>query len=180
MNKIILLLILIITWNCQKNPTIQQLDIGGDISLTTKGNKNWQLSQNLKPINLIFFGYTSCPDYCPMTLAKYKKLNQLLGEEKNKVQYIFISLDTKKDTPDSVQNYVDFYVENGIGLIGSEEQIQKVIKEFKAFYQVNPDGSIDHSTYTFLVDKNGKTRYLFRHQQNPNEMLHIIQFLLKE
>ncbi len=161
--------------------TKTQLDIlplGGDFTLVSYENQNWNLKQNAKTINLIFFGYTTCPDYCPNTLSKFKKLNQSLGKTAEEVQYIFISVDPKRDTPEILKKYIEFYISNGIGLTGSKEEIDKIVHNYKANYEVNGN-FIDHSTYVYLVDKNVQTRYLFKHKDTIDLMKQIILYLVE-
>lgn len=163
--------------SCNSKPKFDSVGVGGDFSLQGPGNKSWQLSQNSKKINLIFFGYTSCPDFCPMTLDKYKKVNQLLGSANKDLQIVFISVDSERDSVDKLQSYVHFYTLNGLGLTGTKVEIDKVVKLFAASYQKNAN-SIDHSTYTYLVDDQMQTRYLFRHSDPPEKIVEIIKLLL--
>ncbi|MCC5814808.1 MAG: SCO family protein [Leptospira sp.] len=177
--KIILILITIsgLIFSCGQKEKFENLGIGGEIKLQSLSDKEWVLSKNTKPINLVFFGYTACPDFCPMTLAKFKKLNQILGKDQEKVQYIFVSLDHKRDTPEKLDDYVKFYVPNGVGLSGSEQEIAKVLDDYKGSFSWNGD-FIDHSTYTYLVDAELKTRYLFKHKDSPESLAKIIRLLL--
>lgn len=153
---------------------ITNYEFGGDFILESADVKQWKFSQNLKEVNLVFFGYTSCPDYCPTTLSKFKKLNGILGEDRDRVQYIFISVDSEKDKVDQLKAYVDFYVPNGIGLAGSKEIVDEVVSNYKSSYTRNGD-FIDHSTYVYLIDGNLKTRYMFRHADSAQSMAKIIQ-----
>jgi protein SCO1 len=174
---IILVSLIGLSLSCSKKEQLDNLGIGGDIKLESISEKEWMLSKNAKPINLVFFGYTACPDFCPMTLAKFKKLNQILGKDQEKVQYIFVSLDHKRDTPEKLNDYVKFYVPNGVGLSGSELEIAKVLDDYKGSFSWNGD-FIDHSTYTYLVDSELKTRYLFKHKDSPESLAKIIRLLL--
>lgn len=171
------LLILLQLTFCKKIE-LENLGIGGDFTLSSFENPNWIFKENAKPINLIFFGYTSCPDYCPTTLSKFKKLNQALGDSAKDVQYIFISVDPKRDTPEILKKYLEFYVPNGIGLTENKEKIDEVVEKYKANYQMNGE-FIDHSTYVYLVDKNLQTRYLFKHKDDVELMKKIILYLLE-
>lgn len=163
--------------SCSTKSNLDDLGIGGEIHLVSKSEKSWKLSEKAKKVNLVFFGYTTCPDFCPMTLSKFKKLNQLLGDKAENVQYIFIGLDHKKDTPERLQEYVNFYVPNAVGLSGSEEELQKTVSDYKGSYSWNGN-LIDHSTYTYLVDDALKTRYLFKHKDTAEHLAEIIRLLL--
>jgi len=163
--------------SCSPKVKLEPVGVGGDFTLQGPGNKAWKLSQNSKKINLIFFGYTSCPDFCPMTLEKYKKVNQLLGSANKDVQFIFISVDGETDTVDKLQSYVHFYVPNGVGVTGSKQDVDKVVKLYAASYEKNGE-LVDHSTYSYLVDDLMETRYLFRHSDPAEKIVEIIQLLL--
>ncbi|WCL48947.1 SCO family protein [Leptospira sp. GIMC2001] len=164
------------TVDCKKED-FTPVGIGGDFSLIGMDGKNWKLSENAKPINLIFFGYTSCPDYCPMTLSKLSKVKKQLGNDADQVQIVFISVDSKKDNYKNIQSYVSFYDPNAIGLVGDKNQIDSVVKLFGAHYEVN-DSTIDHSTYLYLLDDKTTTRYLFKHADSPEKIVEIIRLLL--
>ncbi len=165
--------------SCKENaPSLTDWEMGGDFELSSKDNPRWKFSEQAKEANLIFFGYTSCPDYCPMTLSKFQKVNTLLGKKKSQVQYVFISLDDRHDNPEILDRYVRFYVENGVGLVGAPDQIQKVISAYKGSFQRN-ERFIDHSTYTYLVDKNLKTRYIFKHADPPEKIVELVLLLLR-
>lgn len=162
---------------CKKSSGLDDVGVGGDFVLTNAGGRDWKFSENAKDINLVFFGYTACPDYCPMTLSKLKKVNQLLGKDSERVQIVFISVDGVRDKPENLKRYVDYYVTNGVGLVGSKPSIDEVAKLYGASY--SPNGEfIDHSTYTYLLDKDLKTRYLFRHADTAEKLVEIIRLLL--
>jgi len=169
--------IILILSVCKPKIELESVGVGGDFTLLGPENKPWQLSQNSKKINLVFFGYTSCPDFCPITLEKYKKLNLLLKSANKDIQFIFISVDAERDSIDKLQSYVHFYVPNGVGVTGSKQEIDKVAKLFGASYQKKGE-LVDHSTYSYLLDDKMTTRYLFRHSDTPEKLAEIIQLLL--
>ena len=79
---------------------------------------------------LLFFGYTSCPDVCPTTMAELKQALEKLGEENAKqVQVLFVTVDPERDTPERVQEYVDHFNQDFIGLSGTEPELAKVWSE---------------------------------------------------
>lgn len=175
----VFLIFFIFIFNSCKKAKLETLNIGGDFTLVSHENPTWNFKQHAKKVNLIFFGYTSCPDYCPTTLSKFKSLNYSLGDVAKDVQYVFISVDPKRDKPEVLKKYVDFYIPNGVGLTGTPEQIDEVVQKYKANYEVNGD-FIDHSTYVYLVDQNLQTRYLFKHKDTIDYMKQIISYVLAE
>jgi protein SCO1/2 len=176
---LILLFIFLFSMNfCGKtSEKMQDVGVGGDFTLVGPQEKKWTLSQNSKKVNLVFFGYMSCPDFCPMTLSKLKQVNEILGEKQKNVQIIFVSVDSKRDSLDRLQTFVQYYVPNGIGVTGDKKDVDAVVKMYGASYSQNGQ-FIDHSTYLYLLDDKTKTRYLFRHADPAKKIAEIIQLLL--
>ncbi len=105
---------------------------------------------------LITFGYTSCPDVCPTTLAEMAAILEQLGEAGKRVQPIFISVDPQRDTPKVLGNYVAFFNPRILGLTGSPALVRGVADNFKARYEkVQEPGSdqywMDHSAGMYLL-----------------------------
>ena len=143
-------------WQTQKGPTF-----GGDFELTFRG-QNWSFSSEPKKLNLLYFGYTKCPDVCPMSLSfageAFKKLSP--GELEN-VRFIFLSVDQAHDKPDEVADYATNFFPTFMGLSGSKQQIDKAIGLFPAsyIYEENPKSylgySISHTDRIFFLNSKG-------------------------
>lgn len=110
----------------------------------------------------LYFGYTSCPDLCPTTLATLSRIVKNLDADKAKqVQVIFVSVDYLRDTPERTSAYAKNFSPDFIGLGGSEEEIAKVTKEYGIYYKLNtPDPetgfySVDHSASVLVFDRQG-------------------------
>jgi len=106
--------------------------------------------------NFIFSGYTNCPDVCPVTLSKMAELYKLLSAEtKNKVQFIFLSVDPARDTPEHLKDYVGYFNQNFIGVSGEKSQIDPLIKSLGGIYSINQSEgefyTVDHSSRIFIV-----------------------------
>lgn len=116
---------------------------------------------------ILFFGYASCPDICPTTMAQLSQVMNNLGDQANQVRILFISVDPHRDTPDVLQAYVDIFDENALGLTGSERQIADVARRYRVAYQIekprndNPDSyEVAHSRGVYIFDKQGRARIL--------------------
>ena len=92
-------------------------------SLLGEGNKVITQDDLKDKTVLMFFGYASCPDVCPTTMAQLTEVLEKLGEQAKDVRIIFVSVDPHRDTPDGLQAYVNAFNKNAIGLTGSEKQI---------------------------------------------------------
>ncbi|MCS7117560.1 MAG: SCO family protein [Thaumarchaeota archaeon] len=116
------------------------------LELTDKYGKKFTLDQvKGKPV-LIYFGYTNCPDVCPLVLQKFKKTIEALGRDADKIAFIFVSVDPWRDTPETMREYVDRYFDPRIiALTGTEEQIAKVILDYKVpvFYTDERGNPVD-------------------------------------
>ena len=117
---------------------------------------------------LLFFGYASCPDICPTTMAQLSEVLQKLGDDARDVRVVFISVDPHRDTPDVLQAYVDAFNNKAIGLTGNEAQVADLARHYRVAYQIEkpkPGDSADtynvtHSRGVFVFDNQGRARLL--------------------
>lgn len=144
--------------------------IPDDITLINQNNEEYQFSQNKKTIKLIEFIYTHCPDICPTTTQKMNALKadlQNAGVYGSEVQFITITIDPYRDTPEVLRTYMNsFEIEddgNWIFLTGDKQKIkeelsdvQEIADAFKFQYRDPGNGFYVHSTFTFLVDEENK------------------------
>lgn len=122
-----------------------------DFALTTTEGASFQLSDLDGKIALIFFGYTHCPDVCPLTVAKVKTaLDGLTETEQERVQFIFISIDPERDTPEVLGRYLNGFSPDFIGLTDDFEKIKAVLKDYWAYAEkdkpAEPTSEHTHST----------------------------------
>jgi protein SCO1/2 len=154
----------------------KQYNPNGNFTLTGDTGKPFHLMDMRGKIILLFFGYTSCPDACPGTLAKiHRALSLLTTEESKQVRTVFISVDPERDNPKLLKEYVDYFGVNAIGLTGTKSEIDKVANAYQAHYLKIPGEtgnwySINHTTTVFLHDKQGKVRYLFLYEDTPEQL----------
>jgi len=122
---------------------------------------------------LVFFGFTYCPDVCPTTLNDVSIVLEELGDQAEQVQPLFISVDPERDTPDVMADYVANFDPRIVGLTGSPEQIEKAAKAFRAYYakvdqEGAPDGyTMDHSAFLYLMTPEGAYATHFSHSDEP-------------
>lgn len=123
---------------------------------------------------LVFFGYASCPDICPTTMAELSELKKSLGEHQDKVQIVFISVDPHRDTPEILQAYVDAFDHQGIGLTGTTRQIAEIAKRYRVAYQIEKpkpgaaenNYEVMHAQGIYIFDEKGKARFLASNAEN--------------
>ncbi len=132
------------------------------LSHINKGDSSGNLSLNTftgKTL-LTFFGYTHCPDICPITLMDLAELHQSLGEPKD-LQIIMITVDAKRDTPEIMQTYVENFHPSFLGLSGSSAQIVEAAKSFFVGFAEQENKLMLHTDSVFLIDTEGKMRSLY-------------------
>ncbi|ANY15954.1 SCO family protein [Bordetella pseudohinzii] len=137
-------------------------------SLPAAGGKTLS-SEDLKGKTvLLFFGYASCPDVCPTTMAQLTAVLQQLGDQARNVRILFVSVDPHRDTPDILQAYVNAFNQQAIGVTGSEKQIADLARRYRVAYQIekpkpgdSPDiYDVTHSRGVYIFDKQGRARLL--------------------
>jgi cytochrome oxidase Cu insertion factor (SCO1/SenC/PrrC family) len=122
---------------------------------------------------LVFFGFTSCPDVCPTTLIEVSAVLEKLGDDAQQVTPLFISVDPERDTPEVMAEYVANFDPRIVGLTGSQEQIKQAAQAFRAYYakveqENQPDGyTMDHSAFLYLMDPDGEYATHFSPSDEP-------------
>jgi len=116
---------------------------------------------------LVFFGYTDCPDECPLTLQKMATALNALGPLADRIAPLFITVDPARDTPDRLAGYLANFGSRIIGLTGNSEQIAAVVKAYRVYYspaEHEQSGAdlVGHSTFLYLMDPSGKLDALLR------------------
>ena len=134
--------------------------------LRDQDGQPFHLSQLRGKVVLLFFGYTHCPDACPTTMAKLSKVYKLLQPDADTVVTIFVSVDPGRDTASVLKNYLAYFHMNSIGLTGTKEEIDAVVKQYGAKYEIEQSDSaagyhINHSTDLYLLDKRGELAKTF-------------------
>jgi protein SCO1/2 len=111
---------------------------------------------------IVYFGYTFCPDACPVALSKLSIALEKLGSDADNVQAIFITVDPQRDTQQVLAEYLKSFDSRVVGLTGSQAQIDKVIKEYRVYAAPQKTGGndylVDHSSYFYLLDLQGTFR----------------------
>ena len=171
---LILLLLVYETRQGTPEPSRARPDIGGAFSLI---DHNGTLVRDTdfagRPL-LIYFGFTYCPDVCPLSLdilgAALEKLRDIDAKKEARVQPLFISVDPARDTPAQMKDYVSYFHPRLIGLTGTPEQIDAVKKAFRVYAAKTPgtdsngNYNVDHSSFFYLMD--GANRYLAHFSHN--------------
>ena len=132
----------------QKIDTVQLVDHRGEEFDVERLQNRW---------SLIYFGFTNCPDLCPLTLTQFAKVDEELGTEPTPpIQYIFVSVDPDRDTPDQLGAYVEFFLPELIGVTGNSVDLENFASQlavgFKAHSDKGENYPVDHSNAILLVN----------------------------
>jgi protein SCO1/2 len=194
---IIAILILVLgwtafVWNPSDNQSTenQVLDLveapkGGDFTVETKDN-DLSLKDLRGKVVILYFGYTRCPDICPTSLSFLTQaLSQMTEEELAGTQSIFVSVDPERDNLTRLDTYTKYFHKNIIGATAEPEEVAKIAKLYGAAYQKVESNSaagylVDHSSYTYIIDKQGKLKYSLPHGTQAVDILKVVRELLAE
>ncbi len=132
-------------------------DIGGPFELISAAGETVTDVEVIDEPSLLYFGYTFCPDVCPLDVARNAVAVDILAEAGVAAQPVFISVDPGRDTPEVVGNFAANMHPKMVGLTGSPEQVRAASQTYRTYYQVNGDPEtdpyylVDHTTLTYLV-----------------------------
>ncbi len=134
---------------------------------------------------LLYFGYTHCPDVCPLTLTHLHRVMGRLGGAADDVRILFVSVDPRRDTPDVLRQYVPAFDKHAVGATGSKSDLRALAKRYRvAFDLKKPDANgnyeVSHSSAVFIFDRQGKARLLTTSADDTDAMTHDITQLLQE
>ena len=159
------------------------LDLGGDFELTThKGEKLTNKDLEGK-IVLMFFGYTYCPDYCPMELQNLTEVLNVLEKTglDQKVQPVFVSIDPERDTPEVLTSFLQPFHKNIIAATGSLEQIEEIKHNYRVYgarVEQEVGYLMDHSTFLYVLDGEGKLLSMIRYEATASEIADYLKSVL--
>lgn len=134
-----------------------------DFRLTDDRGRSRSLADYRGKVVILTFGFTRCPDVCPMTLSSLKKALGRLGSDAEKVQVLFVTLDPARDSGPVLRKYLDSFDPSFVGLRGDRKTIARTAKDFRVFFKkarigasADKDYVIDHTLGSYLFDAGGK------------------------
>ena len=156
-----------------KNTDITGADYGRDFALTDHTGKARTLADFRGKVVVVFFGFTRCPDVCPLALAELKAVKERLGEDGKRLQVLFVTVDPERDTQKLLADYVPAFDPSFLGLYGDMASTAKVAKDFRVFYQKSPGKTaetytVDHTAGSYVFDPQGRLRLFARHGNADN------------
>lgn len=148
--------------------------IGGPFTLVNGQGQTVTDQDVLTGPSLLYFGYTYCPDVCPLDAFRNAEATYLLEEQGTEITPVFISVDSERDTPDVVNEFAGNMHERMIGLTGSPEQVRAASQAYKTYYSRQESDDefylIDHSTLSYLVLPEHGFVEFFRRDLTPDQL----------
>jgi protein SCO1/2 len=149
--------------------------IGAPFELVNGSGRTVTDVEVLSRPSLLYFGYTFCPDICPLDNARNALATDILQELGYDFQPVFISIDPQRDTPEVVGEFVSFMHPDMIGLTGSEEQVRAASQAFRTYFSVRNDNDdefylVDHTTFSYLMLPGHGFVEVFRRELSPDQL----------
>ena len=167
--------------SCPGNSRSANRSIDVNIYLTDEDGSNVIFEDLLGSFNLVYFGYSFCPDICPIDLGRNMEINSTLSNQNDKPSNFFLTVDPVRDTPHRLKEYTDLLDESLIGLTGTIDQIEIAKKNFMVYGSKSTSDEnylVDHSTFTYLIDGQGKLLRYFKRQDTPSYIKETIECLI--
>ncbi len=132
---------------------------------------------------MLYFGYTHCPDVCPLTLARLHVVMQRLGPLADDVRILFVSVDPTRDTPAAMRAYASAFDPHVVGLTGDPRDIEALSKRYRSAYTREPGGKdgnyeVSHGSAIYLFDRHGEARVLAMPTDSLDDLVHDLHLLL--
>lgn len=167
-----------VSWWYDRQQDADGLPQGGDIRLdSTIGAFSLDQLED-DQIAVVFFGYTWCPDACPMSLGVVRQVRKQLSEEqRQRIVPLMVSVDPERDTLERLEEYLGFFGEGFIGATGSTAELDDIAKRYGVIWRKveTPDSAadytIDHSVSLYLVNRDGKVLQRVLHSPTPEPLL---------
>ena len=150
--------------------------LGGPIDLINQNKTTFSLDKQNASLSLLYFGYSYCPDICPYDLERNAYVKDIMDEQQLDINLVFITLDPSRDTTERLKDFSEYIHKSMIALTGSNDQIEALKKAYGVFGKSNKvdyeDQSylVDHSTFSYLVNKDGEVLSYFNRRESPEKI----------
>jgi protein SCO1/2 len=154
-----------------------------DFSLQGSDGRALNLSRFKGKVVLLGFGFTSCPQVCPTTLATLAQARRQLGSAAADVQVIYVTVDPERDVVERMKKYLGAFDPTFVGGTGAGDRLAAVRKDYGIFAEKKTHGStytVAHSSFVFLIDRSGSLRALMPYGHGPDDYVHDLKLLLQE
>lgn len=177
---------------CQRGDSVpwQLTDVTGhmpdlDFSLVDDHGKAVTGKDYRGKVALLYFGYTHCPDVCPLTLAQLHAVFKRVGPAADDARILFVSVDPARDTPEVMHAYVNAFDPRAVGLSGTPREVEALSKRYRSAFTREPDKGdgqyeVSHGSAIYLFDRSGKARLIAVPADSQDKIVHDLQLLLSQ
>jgi protein SCO1 len=157
-----------------------------DFTLRDQYGRPFRLSDRRGRVLLLFFGYTHCPDACPLTLSIWKKVRDNLGDRAKDVDFVYATIDPKRDTPERLRDHLIAFSPDFIGLSGTPEALDQVYHDYGVVHEETSVSAtatgylFNHTSITIVIDRRGRWRLGIPYGVGSNEITADVSRLLVE
>lgn len=176
------------TEGCKKSPppfrgtAVQDVVWGGDFALTDQTGKSFDTRSLHGRIQVVFFGFTHCPDICAPTLTKLAQAMKQLGADASQIQVLFVTVDPAHDTPAQLGKFLAGFDPAFIGLTGTAAQVQAVAGSHMSYFhkEAGQGAQIVHTGTVFIKDRQGRMRLMLKESASVEDLVHDLQLVVRE
>ncbi len=164
--------------------TLQSTEPAKNFTLTNPMGQRVALTDFRGQFVMLYFGYTTCPDVCPTTLAELHKARKLLGRNGDQLQVIMITVDPERDTPALLADYVTHFDSSFMALTGTSDEIARAASMYGVFFERAKEESalgylVNHTATVMLVDRGGSLREIFPFGAKAEDIASDLQYLMQ-
>lgn len=157
---------------------------GKNFALTDHNGQPRTLADFSGKIVMVFFGYTQCPDVCPTSMTEMVAIKQQLGQDGDKLQGLFVTVDPERDRPEILKAYMAAFDPGFLALYTTPDKLAALAKDFKVYYKKVPGSTptsytMDHTAGSYVYDTRGQLRLFTRYGTPPEKTAADIRLLLK-
>ncbi len=151
-----------------------------DFTLTSQDGTPISLSDLRGQVVLMYFGYTNCPDVCPITLGDFKRVKESVGDQADQVAFVMVSVDGERDTPERLKSYIGNFDPDFIGMTGDEATLNRLGADYGLYFQKQEGENyvVDHTASIFMIDAEGRLTTVYTFGTEPDVIVEDVAALL--
>jgi len=155
-----------------------------DFTLMSTTGEEFTLSEHQGEVILLFFGYRTCPDFCPTTMAELQRVYSDLGEPADRVKIVFVTVDPERDSLENLEQYTSIFNEDFIGLRPETDDVDDLLEQFgaEAERRFVGDGPlaylVDHTATLFLINPQGQLEVQYLYGTHYSNIVHDVSLIL--
>jgi protein SCO1/2 len=166
-----------------KAGTFDPARVAPDFALQGSDGHELRIDRFRGKVVLLAFGYSSCKDVCPLTLATFAQVRRRLGAAASDFQVVYVTVDPQRDTPERLKKFLENFDNTFVGGTGTEAQLASVRQEYGVTAKKIPyehSYTYAHSSFAYLIDRQGRMRALMPYGHSADDYVNDVSILLKE